>query len=185
MQINWEKLAEVKELKPYFDQDFEGFKNKIENHINIWEKIDPEDLDKLALIRALEVTNGCTQWAYRRGDKDCLPIEKTQQCMKLSMSSIKNKEIKLNDGKIIKYIGNLAELMDESRSLYIDAFKNNIQGKDEEFYAISTAQFLVHGQERMNKCFKIIRDNYIDLFTDFFLCKGEKYIQPYLDCISN
>ncbi|NCO73863.1 MAG: hypothetical protein GW795_13270 [Cyanobacteria bacterium] len=180
MNINWQKLAQIKELEPYFTKDFQGFKNKIENYLNIWIKISPEDLDKLALIRALEVTNGCTQWAYRRGDQDCLPLEETQKCMKLSMSSIKNKEILLNNGKVIKYTGKLAQLMDESRSLYIDAFKNNIEGKEEEFYAISTAQFLVHGEERMNKCFQIIKDNYLSLFTDFFIKKGENYVKPYL-----
>lgn len=180
MNINWQKLAEIKELKPYFNHNFEGFKTKIENYLLQWQNIPPEDLDKLALIRALEVTNGCTQWAYRRGDKDCLSLEKTQQCMKLSMSSIKNKKIILNNGDIIQYTGLLAPLLDESRNLYIDAFKNNISGKDEEFYALSTAQFLVHGKERMNKCFQIMRENYLDLFTEFFICKGEKYIHPYL-----
>lgn len=180
MNINWQKLSQIKELKPYFDSNFEGFKTKIENYLILWQNIHSEDLDKLALIRALEVTNGCTQWAYRRQDKDCLSLEQTQKCMKLSMSSIKNKEIRLNNGDIIKYTGILSELMDQSRSLYIDAFKNNISGKDEEFYALSTAQFLVHGKERMNKCFQILRDNYLDLFTEFFINKGEKYIQPYL-----
>ncbi|BAQ62569.1 hypothetical protein GM3708_2975 [Geminocystis sp. NIES-3708] len=180
MNINWQKLAEIKELKPYFDNNFEGFKTKIENYLPLWQNIPSDDLDKLALIRALEVTNGRTQWAYRRQDKDCLSLEQTQKCMKLSMSSIKNKEIRLNNGDVIKYTGILADLMDESRGLYIDAFKNNILGKDEEFYALSTAQFLVHGKERMNKCFQILRDNYLDLFTEFFINKGEKYIQPYL-----
>ena len=85
IKINWDKLASIKELESYFTDDFQGFKNQVEKYIQAWEKISAEDLDKLAILRALEVTNGCTQWAYRRGDKESLPIEQTQQCMKLSM----------------------------------------------------------------------------------------------------
>lgn len=183
IKINWDKLASIKELESYFTDDFQGFKNQVEKYIQAWEKISAEDLDKLAILRALEVTNGCTQWAYRRGDKESLPIEQTQQCMKLSMSSIKNKRIDLNNGDSITFSPEIEELIDEGRKIYIDAFKNNLLGKEREFYALSTAQFLTYGQERMNKAFQLIRDNYKDFFTDFYLNKGVKYVQPYLDAL--
>ena len=35
----------------------------------------------------------------------------------------------------------------------------------------------------MNKAFQLIRDNYKDFFTDFYLNKGVKYVQPYLDAL--
>ncbi len=181
MEINWDKLAEIGELKSYFQKDFELFKNRVLFHLEIWEKINPQDLDKLSLLRALEVTNGCTQWAYRRQDKECLSPEQTRKCMKLSMSSIKNKEIPLANGESVKFSSQMQNLIDEGRDLYIDAFKNNVEGKEEEFYALSTAQFLIYGQERMEKSFEIIKENYLDYFTEFYLNKGINYVKPYFN----
>ncbi|BAQ66278.1 hypothetical protein [Geminocystis sp. NIES-3709] len=183
MNINWHKLAEIKELKPYFENDFNKFQEKIENYLIIWSEINSEDLDKLALLRALEVTNGCTQWAYRRGDQECLSIDQTRECMKLSMGSIKNKKILLKDGKVILFSSEMENLIQEGRELYISAFKENLPEKEEEFYALSTCQFLTYGQNRMDKSFDIIQDNYGHLFTDFFINKGKRYVQPYLDAI--
>ena len=67
----------------------------------------------------------------------------------------------------------------------IDTFKNNLPDKEKEFYALSTAQFLTYGKERMNKSFQIITDNYIDFFTEFYLNKGRKYVQAYLDLVDD
>ncbi|HIK38084.1 MAG: hypothetical protein NZ901_12865 [Geminocystis sp.] len=180
--IHWEKLAEIKELKNHFSHDFDSFQNLIVDYITIWSNLDKENLDKLAILRALEVTNGCTQWAYRRGDKDCLPIEKTRKCMSVSMSSIKNKRIYLKS-ETITFPPEIARLIDEGRSLYIQAFKNNLPEKEREFYALSTAQFLVYGRERMNRAFDIIQENFGDVFTEFFINKGRRYVQPYLEAI--
>jgi len=185
MKINWDKLAEIKELTSYFEQEAEYFKNLVENYLKIWQKIDDDDLDKLALLRALEVTNGCTQWAYRRGDQECLSIEQTRECMKLSMSSIKKKKIPLKNGEIISFSEEMETLIDEGRDLYISAFKENVAEKEREFYALSIAQFITYGQERMEKSFKIITENYQHLFTDFYIAKGKKYVQPYLQCLES
>lgn len=184
MKIDWEKLAEIKELKVFFADDFTNFKSKIESHLEKWEQISSEDLDKLALLRALEVTNGCTQWAYRLKKPDCLSVEQTRQCMHLSMSSIKNKQINLNDNITITFSPEINNLIDEGRQLYIDAFKNQIEGKEEDFYALSTAQFLVYGQARMTKSFQIIRDNYLMIFTEHFINKGINYIEPYMRALT-
>lgn len=183
IKINWDKLAQIKELEAYFKDDFSGFKNQVEKYLQEWETISAEDLDKLAILRALEVTNGCTQWAYRRGDKESLPIEQTQKCMKLSMSSIKNKQINLKNGKSITFSPEMQRLIENGREIYIDAFKNNVPGKDQEFYALSTAQFLTYGKARMSQSFQLIRDNYRDFFTDFYLNQGVRYVQPYLDAL--
>ena len=183
VEVNWQKLAQIKELKDYFEADFTGFKQHIEDYIQEWNQISAEDLDKLSLLRALEVTNGCTQWAHRRGDQESLPLEQTRACMKLSMSSIKNKQIDLKNGESITFSPEMEALIEEGRAIYIDAFKNNIPDQDKEFYALSTAQFMVYGKERMNQSFQLIRDNYEELFTDFYLRKGVNYVKPYLDAI--
>ncbi|MBR8827945.1 MAG: hypothetical protein DSM107014_08585 [Gomphosphaeria aponina SAG 52.96 = DSM 107014] len=184
MKIDWEKIAEIKELKPFFANDFTKFKSKIEAHLEKWQQISSEDLDKLALLRALEVTNGCTQWAYRLKKPDCLSIEQTRECMQISMSSIKNKKINLTNNSCITFTPEINNLIDEGRQLYIDAFKNQIEGKDEDFYALSTAQFLVYGKARMAKAFAIIRDNYLISFTEHFIKKGINYIEPYMRALN-
>ena len=183
MKINWEQLAQIKELESFFKEDFQGFQKQVEEFLQQWQSISTEDLDKLAILRALEVTNGCTQWAFRRGDEECLSIEQTRQCMNLSMSSIKNKQIDLANGDSIIFSGVMEQLIEDGRSIFIDAFKNNVPDKDKEFYALSTAQFITYGKERMKVAFKLIRDNYESYFTDFYLQKGVNYVQPYLDAI--
>ena len=46
----------------------------IEHHIHELQKIDSKELDKLAILRVIEVTNGCTQWGFRRKDEQCLSV---------------------------------------------------------------------------------------------------------------
>lgn len=179
-EINWLKLIEIKELKPYFEKDFFGFKSKIEKHYAFWHKINPQELDKLAFLRVLEITNGCTQWAFRRQDRECLSTEQTRKCMKLSMSSIKNKKIVFKYREAITFSPEINNLIEEGRNIYIDAFKNNIEGKKEEFYALSTAQFLVYGKERIDKAFAILKEEFMDYFTPYFIEKGQNYVKPYL-----
>ncbi|RMD69577.1 MAG: hypothetical protein D6822_05245, partial [Cyanobacteria bacterium J149] len=86
--INWQKLAEIKELKGYFNDDFQEFKKSICHYLKIMAKMSSTSIQEIAIIRALEVTNGCTQHSYRRNDSDCLSVEQTRECMKLSISSI-------------------------------------------------------------------------------------------------
>lgn len=88
-QINWQKLAEIYELKEFFAADFAGFQAEIEQQLQDLDRFPTETLDKLAKLRALEVTNGITQWAYRRGAAQALPIEQTRQCMNMVMGFMK------------------------------------------------------------------------------------------------
>lgn len=184
-EINWQKLAEVKELKEFFEEDFEGFKSKIISYLEIMAKMPLETIKEVAMIRALEVTNGCTQHAFRRGDKDCLSLEKTRECMKVSMASIIHQRIEFKNGDVLDFAPKTKELMTNIRSLYIDAFKNNIVSQEREFYAFSTAQFLACGKENIDNGFKFVRENYQDLFTDFFIEKGIKYAEKYLEAMNN
>lgn len=179
-EISWQKLMDIKELKPYFEKDSFSFQSKIEKYLISWQKIKPQELDKLAFLRVLEITNGCTQWAFRRNDRECLSLEQTRKCMKLSMSSIKNKKIIFQYREAMTFAPEINNLIEEGRSLYIDAFKNNIEAKQEEFYALSTAQFLVYGKERIDQAFAILQEEFIDYFTPYFIHKGQNYIKPYL-----
>lgn len=142
IMFNWQQLAQIKELKDYFETDFQGFSKQIEYHIQELQKIDSEELDKLALLRVLEVTNGCTQWGFRRKDEQCLSVDQTRECMRKVIGFIQDKKIYLPSGESICFTSSIEQLIDEGRELYQDAFKKNIADKEKEYYAYSTAQFL-------------------------------------------
>lgn len=139
MLINWQKLAQIKELNKYFEADFYVFQKRIEYHIHELQNFDSKELDKLAFLRVLEVTNGCTQWGFRRKDKQCLSVEKTRECMKEVIGFIKEKKINLPSGESIHFTSSIKQLIEEGRKLYHDAFKNNIASAEKEYYAYSAA----------------------------------------------
>jgi hypothetical protein len=183
MKIHWHKLAEIKELREYFEADFDGFRKQIEDQIQALQKIDSAELDKLALLRALEVTNGCIQWAYRRQDKESLPIEQTRECMRTVIGFIQDQKIILANGEIIEFSPPIQQLIKEGRELYQDAFKRNVVGKEKAYYAYSTAQLLVYGRERINNAIQLIKWEFEALLTTYYIEKGFKYIAPYLEGI--
>ncbi|MFM7384289.1 MAG: hypothetical protein ACKO1W_14745 [Microcystaceae cyanobacterium] len=181
--INWQKLADIPELTPYFTEDGDRFRARIQHHLINLQQIDPQELDKLALLRVLEVTNGCTQWAFRRQDKNCLSVEQTRECMKQVMGFIKNKKILLAQNRIIEFTPIIEQLIDEGRQLYQDAFKNQVAGAEQEYYAYSTAQFLIYGRQRLEQALGEIRQEFEALFTPYYLEKGRRYIAPYLEAL--
>jgi hypothetical protein len=128
--INWQKLADIPELTSYFTEDGDRFRARIQYHMVNLQQIESQELDKLALLRVLEVTNGCTQWAFRRQDENCLSLEQTRECMKQVMGFIKNKKILLTQNRVIDFTPVIEQLIDEGRQLYQDAFKNQVEGSE-------------------------------------------------------
>jgi len=137
--IHWTKLAEIQELKEFFAEDFQGFQQLIEAQIEELSKFSDEDLAKLAKLRALEVTNGCTQWGFRRGDPECLPLESTRKCMNMVMGFIKRKQLDFPSAGQIEFNEELKTFIDLGRKLYKDALKNHVKASERQFYASSTA----------------------------------------------
>ena len=85
---------------------------------DLWSMQTEEVLDATALIRVIECTNGCVQYAFRDGDERALPIEQSRECMKLSMGTIKNKVLPLPDGTEIVLPKECHEIMNAARDLY-------------------------------------------------------------------
>jgi hypothetical protein len=181
--INWQKLAAIPELASYFTEDGDRFRARIQYHLVNLQQINPQELDKLALLRVLEVTNGCTQWAFRRQDENCLSVEQTRECMKQVMGFIKNKKILLSQNQTIEFSPGIEQLIDEGRQLYQDAFKNQVEGAEKEYYAYSTAQFLMYGHQRLEQSLEKVRQEFETLFTPYYLEKGRRYIAPYLEAL--
>lgn len=185
MKVNWQKLAQIEELSDYFEADSDGFKKQINEHIQELQKIEPTELDKLSLLRALEVTNGCIQWAFRRQDEESLPVEQTRECMRTVIGFIQDQKIVFKNGETVEFTPTTRQLIEEGRELYQQAFKQNVPGKRKEYYAYSTAQFLVYGRERMNKAIQLIKQQFEFLLTPYYIERGRKYIAPYLEGISS
>lgn len=179
-KIYWNKLAEIEELKEFFGEDFPGFKKLIEDNIGEFEKFSDEALDKFAKLRVLETTNGCTQWAFRRGDQECLSVEQTRECMNLVMGFMKRAELYFPSEGLIEFDDEEKMFMRAVQSLYTDAFKNNIKEFKRKYYAASTAQFIVFGHERMQQAMALIKQDYETLFSSHYIERGQKYIARYL-----
>lgn len=183
MLVNWQKLTQIKELKEYFEADSYSFQKRIEYHIHELQNIDSKELDKLAILRVLEVTNGCTQWGFRLQDEQCLSLEQTRKCMREVIGFIKAKKVDLPSGKTIDFTLSIEQLIEEGRKLYENAFKRNIAAEQKEYYAYSTAQFLVYGRQRLNTAMQLVKEEFESLFTPYYIEKGRNYIVRYIEAL--
>ena len=114
----------------------------------IFQALSEEELEKLALLRLIETSNGVIQSLFRNGDPDALSPEETRISMKFSMSCMKTQSIPLGD-EVIVFAPETAEIMKEVRELYISGFKNNNQIDYEEFMRASVANLNAIGKERI------------------------------------
>ncbi|AIE73263.1 MULTISPECIES: hypothetical protein [unclassified Synechocystis] len=183
IHINWQALAAISELQPYFAEDFAGFQQQIEQRLPGLMAISGEELDNLAVLRVLEICNGCLQWAFRRQDEHCLSVEQTRECMQTVIGFIKLKKITCPSGKIIGFTPAIEQLIEEGTQLYRQAFKQNNQVAKQEYYAYSTAQFIAYGGDRLEWAQDLVEREFSPLLTPHFILRGRKYIAPYLQAI--
>ena len=186
LQVDWNRLAEIDELQDYFRSDFAGFKALIEQYIDRLERqFNAEQLEKLSYLRVLEVTNGCTQWGFRRQDPQSLSAEDARRCMKMVMGFIKNKRVYFPSRGTIVFNPQVEQFIENGRQLYCNAFKRNLPGMQREYYASSTAQFIVFGKENLISAMNCVQQNYENMFSAYYIEKGRNYIAPYLASISD
>lgn len=183
MQVDWDRLAGIHEIKEYFDADGEGFRGAIEVEMEALRAYSPEELDSLALLRVLEVTNGCTQWGFRRGDAEALSAERTRECMRVVIGFIKQKRIQWKDGSSVGFTPRIECLIEQGRSLYQKAFKENDAEAQCSYFAASTAQFIVYGKDRLLEAECRVSDGFMHLFGPFWLERGRRWIAPYLEAM--
>jgi hypothetical protein len=172
--IKWDKLAQIEALQEFFQEDFTGFQNLVEYHIEEFSKFSDKTLDKFAKMRALEVTNGCTQWAFRESQPECLSVEKTRECMKLVMGFIKKPYLYFPSQGNIEFNEEETLFMKEAQLLYQNAFKNHEKQAERIYYALSIAQFIVFGHARMENALALVKQDYETLFSPHFIEKGRK-----------
>ena len=88
------------------------------NWTELFENLPDEEKDKLAVLRLVEVTNGCIQQLFRNNDPDALSVEDTRKAMRFSMSSIKRMQIVL-DNETIDFAEPTKAIMADVRDYYI------------------------------------------------------------------
>lgn len=151
--------------KEYYDKWYER-----------WSSYSEEVLDVTALIRAIECTNGCIQWAFRDGDEKAPPIEKTREAMKLSMGVMKNKVLPYPDGSAFVLPEEVVPIVDETRDIYIRGFKQGDEEAYQEFMGLSKSHFTVMGKIRMDIAFERVKEHFTDTFTEYWIDMGKKYV---------
>ena len=141
----------------------------------IWSEQSEEVLTATALIRAMECTNGCVQYALRGEDPNALSIDQTRLAMKTSMSTIKTKVLPIPGEEDLVMPDEAIPLMNQARDLY-QKMKTRDEAAYNEFYALSAAHFHVLGEQRMEDAFEYFRYHFTDVFTERFIYAGEDYI---------
>ena len=118
------------------------------NWTETFESLPDEELDKLAVLRIIETSNGICQYMYRDGDKDALSIEDTRRLMGFSMSSIKRQKIVL-ESETIEFSPEVKDIMVKVRDYYVQGMKMQDEEAYDEFLRASLACLIACGLDRL------------------------------------
>ena len=116
----------------------------------VFKSLPDDELDKLAVLRIIETSNGVIQHMLRNGDADALSIEDTRKAMGFSMSSIKRMQIVL-ENETIEFAPETKKIMGDVREIYISGMKRNNDEDYAEFLRSSLACLQVCGIERLER----------------------------------
>ena len=145
----------------------------------LYDALPDEELDKIALLRVMECTNGIIQYAHRDDASYKLPIEETRRAMKFSMSCMKTLEIPLKD-ETITFAPETQVLLREARQLYVDGVKNGNDEAFSEFMKVSEATVRGVGLFRIFNAAKVLKEN-IDDIPPEAITWGVSYIMQFFD----
>ena len=136
------------------------------------------ELQKIAILRVMECTNGVIQHAFRDNAEYALPVEETRKAMKFSMGCMKRMEIPLKE-KTITFAPETEQLMRQARDLYVSGVKMGSDEDFEEFMCISEATAQACGIDRLIAGAKILKENVDDIPPDT-LNWGLSYLMQFL-----
>jgi hypothetical protein len=103
--------------------------------------------------------------------------------MQMVMGFIKEKRLYFPSQGTITFKPEVDKFIQNNIELYRDAFKNNVPGAERQYYIGSTAQFIVFGRARMEAAMELVKQDYEELFSPYYIQRGRNYITSYLDCI--
>ena len=143
----------------------------------LYSNLPSEELDKIAILRVMECTNGIIQYAHRDNASYKLSIEETRRAMKFSMSSIKNLKIPLKE-ETLTFAPETQELLCEAREYYTKGMKRNDDDAYAEFMRISRESARACGLERIFKAQKLIEEQVDDIPTQTIVW-GVEYLMQF------
>lgn len=148
-----------------------------------FQNLSSKELDKIALLRVIECTNGTIQYAFREKQPYALTPDLTLRAMRYSMQCMKYMEIPLKTKKgkekIIKFEPETAVLLKEVRDLYVSGFKMGNKEDMNEFFVASKATLIAVGKERIMKAKEIVETQIDDIPTPQ-VDWGIKYIKGFV-----
>jgi hypothetical protein len=144
----------------------------------LFNNLSETEKDKLAILRVMECSNGCIQYAFRDSESHALSLEETRRAMKFSMSCMKTMSIPFKD-RTITFEPETEELFREVRELYISGVKFNNDDDYKEFIRASGATARACGEERIVKAKNILEEN-IDDIPPHTLEWGVRYLLKFL-----
>ena len=150
----------------------------MKNWKELYENLPSEELDRVAILRVMECSNGVIQHAYRDGQIFALSVYETRKAMKFSMGCMKNMEIPFKK-ETITFAPETQELMREARDFYVRGFKQGDSEALVEFYAISKASARACGLERLTEARYILEKN-VDAIPSYTLDWGLDYLKQFL-----
>ena len=138
------------------------------NWDNLFTSLSDDELDKLALLRVIECSNGVIQHMFRDQDPDALSVEETRRAMKYSMGAIKTMTITLDDKLPIEFADDTKSIMHDVRDLYLSGVKRNNDEDFAKFLVASLACLRACGIERLenaktqlyNSCYELPSHTY-------------------------
>lgn len=142
-----------------------------------YNELTDSELNKIAVLRVMECTNGVIQHSFRDKSPDALPVEETRATMKFSMSCMKNMAIPLKE-ETITFKPKTEELLRRARELYISGVKQGNEDDFNEFFEISRVSAQVCGMQRLLDAKKILEEN-VDVFPPGTLDWGVSYLMQF------
>ena len=139
-----------------------------------------DELDKIAVLRVMECTNGIIQYAHRDNHSYKLPIEDTRRAMKFSMGCIKRMEIPLKE-ETLTFSPETEKLMRQARDLYIRGVKKGDNEAYAEFMRISEATAQVCGLDRIFDGMEVLKENVDDIPPETLKWGVEYLLQFFTD----
>lgn len=137
----------------------------MKNWKQIYSSLPDEELDKIAILRVMECTNGIIQYAFRDGEDYALSIDDTRRAMKFSMSCMKRMQIPMKE-ETITFAPETEELMRQARDCYVRGYKQGDAEALREFNEISKATAQACGVDRLIAAKKILEENVDDIPPD-------------------
>lgn len=132
-----------------------------------FQNLSSKELDKIALLRVIECTNGIIQLSFRERHPMASSLIETTKAKQYTSKCVKSAEIplktKTGKEKVIKLNSETAILLKEVRDLYVSGLKMGNNDDMKEFFIASKAVLNAVGEERILKAKKIVETQIEDI----------------------